>query len=73
MEIDSDTVEKLREIFEYSTFVTLSHDRKDGKIRGSHKLVHNCDIAVEVKDGVDITTKTGLSRRGWSIRCFEGG
>ncbi len=70
MEIDSDTVEKLREIYEYSTFVTLSHDRKDGKIRGSNKLVHNCDIAVEVKEGVATTTKNRFKQKGMEFKVF---
>ena len=35
-----------------SSFVTIKQVTKDGKFRGSKEYAHNCDIIIEIIDGV---------------------
>jgi len=50
--ITVDEMEELKELNPTTSFVTVKQVTKDGKFRGSQEYAHNCDIIVEIIDGI---------------------
>ena len=71
MKIDADKMKKIRERYKNSALITISQSTKDGKMRGSYEIVHDCDIAVKIESGVAITTKNRFKEKGMSFEVFE--
>ncbi|OFY99556.1 MAG: hypothetical protein A3K10_05870 [Bacteroidetes bacterium RIFCSPLOWO2_12_FULL_31_6] len=71
MKIDADKMKKIRERYKNSALITISQSTKDGKMRGSYEIVHDCDIAVKVENGVASTTKNRFKEKGMSLNVFE--
>lgn len=71
MKIDADKMKKIRERYKNSALITISQSTKDGKMRGSYEIVHDCDIAVKVENGVAIITKNRFKEKGMTMNVFE--
>jgi predicted ATP-dependent serine protease len=71
MKIDADKMKKIRERYKNSALITISQSTKDGKMRGSYEIVHDCDIAVKVEMGVASTTKNRFKEKGMTLNVFE--
>ena len=50
--ITVDEMEELKADNPDISFMTIKQVTKDGKFRGSQEYAHNCDIIVEIIDGV---------------------
>ena len=48
--IDTEALRELRQRYQGSAFITVSQSTKDGKMRGSLEIVHDCDVAIEIKN-----------------------
>lgn len=66
MRIDAEKMKKIRERYKDSALITISQSTKDGKVRGSQELVHDCDISVFVQNGVAKTEKNRFKEK-WMI------
>jgi len=67
-------IEELREIrkrYNNSAILTISQSTKDGKMRGSNELVHDCDIAVSVERGIATTIKNRFKEKYQTYQIFE--
>ena len=51
-QISVEEMEELKALNPNTSFVTIKQVTKDGKFRGSQEFAHNCDIIVEIIDGV---------------------
>jgi hypothetical protein len=71
MRIDAEKMKKIRERYKNSALITISQSTKDGKIRGSQELVHDCDIAVMVENGIAKTNKNRFKERGMEFSVFH--
>ncbi len=70
MKIDANKMKELRERYKDSALITISQSTKDGKIRGSYEIVHDCDVAVKVVNGIAITVKNRFKEKGKEIVVF---
>jgi len=70
MRIDVDKMKKIRLQYKNSAIISISQSTKDGKVRGSNELVHDCDIAVKVENGIASTTKNRFKERGMTYDVF---
>ena len=71
MHIDADTMKLIRELYKNSSLITISQSTKDGKIRGSNELVHDCDISVKVENGIARTNKNRFKEKGMAYDVFD--
>ena len=71
MKIDADKMKKIRIRYKNSALITISQSTKDGKMRGSYEIVHDCDIAVKVDNGIATTTKNRFMEKGMTFNVFE--
>jgi hypothetical protein len=44
---------------------------KNGKMRGSYEILHDCDIAVKVENGVATTTKNRFKEKGMEFSVLN--
>jgi predicted ATP-dependent serine protease len=51
-DISVDEMEELKAENPNTSFVTVKQVTKDGKFRGSQEFAHNCDVIVEIIDGI---------------------
>ena len=51
-DISVDEMEELKAENPNTSFVTIKQVTKDGKFRGSQEFAHNCDVIVEIIDGI---------------------
>ncbi|MCX6188756.1 MAG: hypothetical protein NTW54_03985 [Bacteroidetes bacterium] len=71
MKIDADKMKKIRVRYKNSALITISQSTKDGKMRGSYEIVHDCDIAVKVEMGIATSTKNRFMEKGMTFNVFE--
>jgi predicted ATP-dependent serine protease len=57
--------------YKNSALITISQSTKDGKIRGSQELVHDCDISVMVENGIAKTNKNRFKERAMEFSVFH--
>ena len=50
--ITVDEMEELKALNPTTSFITVKQVTKDGKFRGSQEYAHNCDVIVEIIDGI---------------------
>lgn len=55
--IDALRLKQIRDTYRKSALITISQSTKGGQMRGSQQIVHDCDIAIMVENGMAITTK----------------
>lgn len=70
MRIDAEKMRKIRERYKNSALITISQSTKDGKIRGSNELVHDCDISVCVENGIAKTPKNRFKEKWMVFEVF---
>ena len=70
MKIDVDKMKKIRKQYQNSAIITISQSTKGGQMRGSNELVHDCDIAVKVENGIATTKKNRFKERGMTYEVF---
>ncbi len=71
--LNLDTIKwrNLLKLFQGSTVITICQATKDGKIRGSLEIVHDCDIAIEVSDKIARTTKNRFQATPREFKVFD--
>lgn len=57
MRIDASKMKTIRERYKNSALITISQSTKDGKMKGSQELAHDCDMSVIVENGIAKTDK----------------
>lgn len=70
MRIDPEMMSTIRNKFNKSGIIAICQSTKDGKIRGSYEIVHDCDIAVRVVNGIAVTTKNRFKKKGEEFDVF---
>ncbi len=70
MRIDAEKMKKIREHYKNSALITISQSTKDGKVRGSQELVHDCDISVVVENGIAKTNKNRFKEKWMVFEVF---
>lgn len=50
--IDVEELEELKRMYPRTAFITILQATKDGNFRGSQEYAHNCDIVIQVANGV---------------------
>jgi hypothetical protein len=70
MRIDAGKLKKIRERYKNSALITISQSTKDGKIKGSNELVHDCDISVSVENGIAKTNKNRFKEKWMTFEVF---
>jgi len=70
MRIDAEKMKKIREYYRNSALITISQSTKDGKVRGSQELVHDCDISVIVENGIAKTNKNRFKENRMVFEVF---
>ncbi|MEI6766780.1 MAG: hypothetical protein WCM76_14210 [Bacteroidota bacterium] len=70
MRIGALELKELRKLYMDSALITISQSTKNGKIRGSYEVVHDCDIEINVENGVAITEKNRFGERGRTFQVF---
>ncbi len=64
MGIDAAKLKILRERFKNSGLITISQSTKSGRARGSQQIIHDCDIAIKVEDGIAFIVKNRFEGNG---------
>jgi predicted ATP-dependent serine protease len=67
--ITVEEMEELKKLYPETSFVTVKQVTKDGKFRGSQEYAHNCDIIVEIENG--IATQKGRYNPQSQMAVFE--
>lgn len=70
MRIDADKMKRMRERYKDSALITISQSTKEGKVRGSQELVHDCDISVSVENGIAKTEKNRFKEKWMTYEVF---
>jgi hypothetical protein len=65
MGIDPEGLRGLREHFPNSSFITISQSTKNGSMRGSQEIAHDCDIVAKVEKRIAMTTKNRFHKTGF--------
>ncbi len=71
LHIEIEGLRELRKRYLGAALITVSQSTKDGKLRGSLEIVHDCDIAIEVKEGIALTTKNRFQGTPREMAIFE--
>lgn len=50
--ISVEELEELKSLYPRCAFITILQATKDGDFRGSQEYAHNCDIVIDIKDGI---------------------
>lgn len=71
LHIDIEDLHELHKLYQGAAMITVSQSTKDGKIRGSQEIVHDCDIAIEVANGIARTTKNRFQATPRELTIFK--
>lgn len=71
MDIDPELMKEIRQKFPHSAIIAICQSTKDGKMRGSYQLIHDCDIAVKVVKGIAVTIKNRFAETMKEFDVFE--
>ncbi len=71
LHIDIEDLHELHKRYQGAAMITVSQSTKDGKIRGSQEIVHVCDIAIDVTNGVARTTKNRFQATPKELEIFN--
>lgn len=71
IKIDPEELEQLKAIKPETSWITIQQATKDGKFRGSQEFAHNCDIVIQVSQGV--ATQQGRFHEPSAMRVFPEG
>ena len=70
MKIGINELRRVKELYPQSSIITISQSTKAGKLRGSYEIVHACDVAIEIADGVAKTIKNRFKEKGAEFLVF---
>jgi len=70
MKIGADEMKEIRQRYHQSAVITICQATKDGKMRGSYEVIHDCDIAVKVEKGIAVTEKNRFKEKGAEFEVF---
>lgn len=65
-----DELKEFREVYSNSALITVSQSTKNGQIRGSQQIVHDCDIEIRVNQGIAKANKNRFGRIGYEFEIF---
>ncbi len=71
MKISINEFKDLRKRFINSAIISISQSTKDGKMRGSNEIVHDCDINIKVDNGIATTTKNRFKKKDKEFKVFD--
>jgi predicted ATP-dependent serine protease len=71
LHIDTEAMRELRKRYQGAAMITVSQSTKDGKIRGSQEIVHDCDVAIDVTNGIARTTKNRFQTTPRELAIFK--
>ena len=71
MRIDASKMKIIRERYKNSALITISQSTKDGKMKGSQELVHDCDMSVVVENGIAKTDKNRFKAKWMVYEVFS--
>jgi hypothetical protein len=71
IKIEPEQLEQLKAIKPETSWITIQQATKDGKFRGSQEFAHNCDIVIQVSQGV--ATQKGRFHEPSVMRVFPEG
>lgn len=71
LHIDPDTLRELRKRYKRAGFITVSQSTKDGKLRGSQEILHDCDIEIVVKSGIAVSQKNRYYQTPREFKIFQ--
>lgn len=70
MKIDAEGLQQLREKHPGAATIAIAQSTKDGKMRGSNEIIHDCDIEISVDEGVAKTIKNRYKETGLTYKIF---
>jgi predicted ATP-dependent serine protease len=70
MKIDAEGMQELREKHPNAATIAIAQSTKDGKMRGSNEIIHDCDIEISVDEGVAKTIKNRYKETGLTYKIF---
>lgn len=62
---------RIRSKFRNSAIIAICQSTKDGKVRGSYEMIHDCDIAVKVTNGIAVTAKNRFKEKNMEFDVLE--
>ncbi len=71
MGIDASGLQQIRKQFKGSAIIAIAQSTKDGKMRGSNEIIHDCDIEVSVSKGIATTVKNRFYKTGTEYAIFD--
>lgn len=71
MRIDTAGLQQLRDHFKGCAIIAIAQSTKDGKMRGSNEIIHDCDIEVSVSNGIATTIKNRFFKTGTNYSIFD--
>jgi adenosyl cobinamide kinase/adenosyl cobinamide phosphate guanylyltransferase len=71
IKIEPEELEQLKAIKPETSWITIQQATKDGKFRGSQEFAHNCDVVIQVSQGV--ATQQGRFHEPSAMRVFPDG
>lgn len=71
MRIDTAGLQQLRDHFKKAAIIAIAQSTKDGKMRGSNEIIHDCDIEVSVFKGIASTVKNRFYKTETEYCIFE--
>ena len=71
MRIDTAGLQQLRDYFKNAAIIAIAQSTKDGKMRGSNEIIHDCDIEVSVYKGIASTVKNRFYKTETEYCIFD--
>jgi predicted ATP-dependent serine protease len=71
LKIDVFGIRRMRETFKGSAMIAITQSTKDGKMRGSNEVIHDCDIEVMVEKGEAKSIKNRFQPTDRLFEVFE--
>lgn len=63
-------LKEFREVYSNSALITVSQSTKNGQIRGSQQIVHDCDVEIRVNKGIAMANKNRFGQIGYEFEIF---
>jgi hypothetical protein len=71
MKIDAEGLRTLMQRYSGSALIAIAQSTKDGKMRGSNEIIHDCDIEIVVADGIATTLKNRYLIKDKVFKVFK--
>lgn len=70
MKIDADGLQTLRKKYPDAATIAIAQSTKEGKMRGSNEIIHDCDIEISISEGIATTVKNRYKETGLTHKIF---